>query len=216
MTRRRVIKTISLSWGIRVAYSIFCALNWRIFEVSLVFDIMFWFDAIFLEFVPCLVLIFCFISMLHAFFKHDRASRIIAKQLRFNHRVLFKPQEKSALKLMAVVIGLFLLCYGFYIRCTLVYIFKNGECNDEEYKIPLLVLNSAINPVAYAFFKRDIKKEIKRRIFCVIRKAWASSYNETCYNCFSPENSCRSVFTYCWSKELILFISWNKLKSVGK
>ena len=69
---------------------------------------------------------------------------------------------------MAVVIGVFLLCYGFYIRCTLVYIFKNGECNDEEYKIPLLVLNSAINPVAYAFFKRDIKKEIKRLLCCVI------------------------------------------------
>ena len=62
---------------------------------------------------------------------------------------------------MAVVIGLFLLCYGFYICCKLVYIFKNGECNDEEYKIPLLVLNSAINPVACGFLKRDIKKEIK-------------------------------------------------------
>lgn len=59
---------------------------------------------------------------------------------------------------MAVVIGVFLLCY----------VFKNGECNDEEYKIPLLVLNSAINPVANAFFKRDIKKEIKRLLCCVI------------------------------------------------
>ena len=66
---------------------------------------------------------------------------------------------------MVVVIVLFLLCYGFYIRCTLAYIFKNGECNDEEYKILLLVLNSAINPEAYALFKRDIRKEIKQRIF---------------------------------------------------
>ena len=35
-----------------------------------------------------------------------------------------KPQGKStdAVKLMAVVIGLFLLCYGFYIRCALVYV----------------------------------------------------------------------------------------------
>ena len=62
---------------------------------------------------------------------------------------------------MAVVIGLFLLCYGFYLRCTLVFVFENSQCNDEEYKLPLLVLNSAINPVGYAFFKRDIEKEIK-------------------------------------------------------
>ena len=170
MTRRRVIQTVSLSWGIRVAFGIFGALNWRIFEFSLVFDIVFWFHVIFLEFLPCLVLIFCFASMLHAVFKHDRASRIIEKQLRFNHRVFFKPQEKSAIKLMAVVIGLFLVCYGFYIRCTLVFFLKNGKCNDEEYKIPLLVLNSVINPVAYAFFKRDIKKEIKQSVFCLIRK----------------------------------------------
>ena len=127
-------------------------------------------SVIFFEFLPCLILIFCFSSMLYAI--HTRTT---TKNLRFNHRILFKTQGKSAasrsVKLITVVIGLFLLCYGFYIRCTLVYIFKNGECNDEEYKIPLLVLNSAINPVAYAFFKREIKKERKRRIFCVIREA---------------------------------------------
>ena len=39
MTRRRVIQTVSLSRGIRVAYSIFCALNWQIFKVSLVFSL---------------------------------------------------------------------------------------------------------------------------------------------------------------------------------
>ena len=37
-------------------------------------------------------------------------------------------------------------------------------CNDFKYKIPMLVLNSPVNPWAYAFFKRDIKKEIKRLI----------------------------------------------------
>ena len=171
MTRRRVIQTVSLSWGIRVAYSVFCVLNWRIYEVPLVFDIVFWFDVIFLEFFPCLVLIFCFASMCRVVRKHDQASRTTAKQLRFNHHVLHKIQGKSAIKLMAVVIGLFLLCYGFYLRCTLVFIFENGECNDEEYKLPLLVLNSAINPVAYAFFKRDIKKEVKRSICpCIAAK----------------------------------------------
>jgi len=28
----------------------------------------------------------------------------------------------------------------------------------------MLVLNSAVNPVAYAFFKRDIKKDIIKRL----------------------------------------------------
>ena len=88
---------------------------------------------------------------------HVIRSRTTVKQLRLKNRILFKTQEKSAaaVRIMAVVIGLFLLRYGFYIRCTLVFIFKNGECNDEEYKIPLLVLNSAINAVAYAFTDKD-------------------------------------------------------------
>ena len=41
-------------------------------------------------------------------------------------------------------------------------------CNDKRFKLPLLVLNAAINPVAYAFFKRDIKEEVERCICCVI------------------------------------------------
>jgi len=165
MTRRRVIQTVFLSWGIRIFYSIFCALIRRVFKIPLVVDFVLWFDIIILEFLPCLILIFCFASMLHIVCKHDRASRTTAKQLRFNHhRVLFKIRLKSAaaVKLTAVVIGVFLLCYGFYIRCSFEYILNEGKCNDEEYKIPLLVLNSAINPLVYAFLKRDIKKEIKK------------------------------------------------------
>ena len=57
------------------------------------------------------------------------------------------------------------MCYGIYLRCSLVVLSDtNASCNDEEYKIPVLVLNSAINPLSYAFFKRDIKKEFKRLI----------------------------------------------------
>lgn len=60
--------------------------------------------------VPCLILIFCFLSMLHVVRRYERAVRTTAKQLRFNHRVSFKIEEKSAVKLMAFVKGLFLLC----------------------------------------------------------------------------------------------------------
>ncbi|XP_073228523.1 uncharacterized protein [Porites lutea] len=43
-------------------------------------------------------------------------------------------------------------------------LFHTTSCRDENYKIPFLVLNSAINPLVYAFFKRDIKKEFKRLV----------------------------------------------------
>ena len=168
MKRRRVIQMISLSWGIQVLLRLASALNWFTVKSYLIL----WTIAILFEFLPCLILIFCFASMLRVVCKHDRAARITAKQLRFNHHVLFKIQEKSGIKIMAIVIGLFLVCYGLYIRCSFIFVFNIPiPCNDREYKIPILVLNSAINPVAYAFYKRDIKNEIKRSIcFSMFKK----------------------------------------------
>ena len=109
----------------------------------------------------------CFVSMLKVVFKHNRAARSLAKQLRFNHRVFVQTQEKSAIIMMGIVIGLFLVCYGLYFRCSFLLVFKGRrECYDIEYKILVLMLNSTVNPLAYSFLKRDIKKEIKGLLCC--------------------------------------------------
>ena len=105
--------------------------------------------------------------MILVVYKHDRSSAILAKQLRFNHRGLtVRSQDRSAIIMMAIVIVVFLVCYGIYLRCSLVGLLYKSDCNDQVYKTPMLVLNSAINPWAYAFFKRDIKKEIIKKLIC--------------------------------------------------
>ena len=71
--------------------------------------------------------------------------------------------------MMAIVIVVFLVCYGMYLRCSLVLLL-DLDCSDEVYKIPMLVLNSAINPWVYAFFKRDIKKEMIKKLICTKTK----------------------------------------------
>ena len=171
MTRKRVSQLIFLSWILSVLVVCLDVLAWLVFNDSIsVFLVNTWILMI-LEILSCCSLIFFFGSMLHVVYKHERAARSLAKQLRFNHRYLHKNEEKSAVKLMVIVIGLFLVCCACYLRCSLVYIMKDEQpCNDKRFKLPLLVLNSAINPVAYAFFKRDIKEEVERRISCVIWK----------------------------------------------
>ena len=171
MTRKRVSQLIFLSWILSILLVCPYVLMWLVFNDSRsLFLISFWILMI-LEILSCCSLIFYFGSMLHVVYKHERAARILAKQLRFNHRYLRKNEEKSAVKLMVIVIGLFLVCCACYLRCSLVYIMKDEQpCNDKRFKLPLLVLNSAINPVAYAFFKRDIKEEVEQCICCVIRK----------------------------------------------
>jgi len=172
MKHRRVVQMISLSWTIAVVIICVHALKF-LFDNEVIFDhIVVWIVVIFLQFLPCFILIFCFASMLYVVCKHYRAARSLAKQLRFNHNVLIKNQEKSAVIMMAIVVGLFVLCYGVFLRCSFLILVKNHTtCDDMEYKIPILVLNSAVNPLAYALFKRDIKNEIKRRFsdFVVVK-----------------------------------------------
>ena len=113
------------------------------------------------------VLIFCFISMTFHVRKHDRSACIVGKQLRFNHQVSFKThREKSAVIMMGIVIGVFLVCYV-VVSATLQSTITSSPCNEKKYKIPVLVLNSAINPLAYAFFERDITKGFKRLVGAV-------------------------------------------------
>ena len=161
MSRGRVIKMIFVSWAIPVGFvitSLFlpAPVEWTFIDIFT----MLW------EIFSCCFLIFCFSSMVLVVYKHDRSSAILAKQLRFNHRGLtVSSQDRSAVTMMAIVIVVFLVCYGIYLRCSLV-ILLDLKCNDTVYKIPMLVLNSAINPWAYAFFKRDIKKEMMKKLIC--------------------------------------------------
>ena len=161
LTDRRVSQLIFFAWVFPLGFVLIATSVAYFYARPDISNIL---HVIFVELFPCLLLIFCFTSMVLVVYKHGRSAATLAKQLRFNHRVLkFYTHDKSAVILMALVVGLFLVCYGIYLRCSFVKIFQK-PCNDSKYKLPMLVLNSAVNPWAYAFFKRDIKNEFKRLI----------------------------------------------------
>ena len=161
MTRPRIIQVISLSWVLPVSFNVLkVTLYFKTLPVPFI-----WLSIIVFKFLPSVVLMLFFVSMIFHVRRHGRSARIVAKQLRFNHQVSFKTQhEKSAVIMMGLVIGVFLVCYGMHLRCSFTILFQTTSCKDENYKIPVLALNSAINPLVYAFFKRDIKKEFKRLV----------------------------------------------------
>ena len=165
MKRRRVIQMILISWAIPVLLSLLASLLSLNLTISIAVNVIGWLYLV-LELSMCVIVIFCFAGMLCVVWKHESSARILAKQLRFNHHFLRKTEGKSAVKMMAIVIGLFLICYGIALRCSFVFILNGDKpCFDRHYKVPILVLNSAINPLAYAIFKKDIKKEFKRLLY---------------------------------------------------
>ena len=172
MTRRRMTQAIFFSWALPVGYTTLrhtlCIVLFQNKACPFVWLV------IIPQFLICVLLLLCFVSMIFHACRHDQSARTLAKQLRFNHQVSFKThREKSAVIMMGIVIGVFLVCYGIHLRCGFLRLFQttrtsgSSPCKDENYKIPILVLNSAINPLAYAFFKRDIKKEFKRLVGAV-------------------------------------------------
>ncbi|CAH3184730.1 unnamed protein product, partial [Porites lobata] len=172
MTRPRITQAISFSWVLPVSFNV---LKVTLYTYTFYFKTIpapacIWLNIIFFEFLPSVVLILCFVSTIFHLRRQGRSAHIVTKQLRFNHQMSFKihhERPRSAVIMMGLVIGVFLVCYGMYLRCSFT-LFHTTSCNDENYKIPFLVLNSVINPLVYAFFKRDIKKEFKRLLGAVL------------------------------------------------
>ena len=162
MTRRRVICMISLAWVIAVAplsLPIASLVSSNPVFMMKIFTVI---VAIFFEFFPCVLQVFCVGSMVCIAFKHKRSERALEKQLRYNHRVVFKTQDINTVKVTAFVAGCALASYSILIRCSVIVFYDSTkDCGDFNYKIPVLVLNSALNPLTYALLKSDIKKVLK-------------------------------------------------------
>ena len=75
------------------------------------------------------------------YFVHYRSARTLSKQLRYNHHwVSLKTYhgEKSAVIMMGIVIGVFIITYGMYLHCSFLILFDTtgmASCNDAKYKI---------------------------------------------------------------------------------
>ena len=164
MKRRRVIQMVVTSWGIPFLFTL------PLVSIGLIaidrMETLSGYLALISEVILCVILIFFLASMFFVVYNLNSRDRTLAKQLRFNQLVTrAKTQNTSAVKWVALITCVFLACYGIMMRCSLLHLSGHKCDNDFHYKIPLQFINSGINPIAYAFFKRDIQRECKRLLF---------------------------------------------------
>ena len=161
MKRRRVIQMVLTSWGIPFLF-ILTTMSIKLSGIDRAGTIGGYLHLLF-EVILCVYLIFFLASMFFVIYSRDRT---LSKKLQFNHVVArAKTQNKaSAVKWVALITCVFLSCYGIMMRCSLLFL-TGQSCNDYHFKISLQVINSGINPIPYAFFKRDIQQECKRLLF---------------------------------------------------
>ena len=129
------------------------------------------------EALPCLLILFAVVRI-----------SIIAQRQKVQHRNKSKgranqtkcenQRNSTGLRMILFVAFFFIFCYIFevyYGTCiTLLISYNDTSCNDIEI-LPMiqrsfLIANSAVNPFAYAYFKRDINEEVKRKINVLCRK----------------------------------------------
>ena len=164
MKRRRVIKMVLTSWGIPFLFSLTVSLRSIGFNsTDRIRNIAGYFYVLF-EVILCIILTFCLTSMFRVVYKQNSRDRTLIMQLQFNQRVTrVKTRNMSAVKWVALVTCVFLLCYGILMRCSFL-VLTGHKCTD-DLPVPVQVINSGLNPIAYAMFKRDKKQECKRYLF---------------------------------------------------
>ena len=75
------------------------------------------------EIILCIILIFFLASMFLIVYKQNSRDRTLAKQLHFHHRVVkVQTRRKSAVKWVVLVTFMFLLCYGIFLRCNVLFL----------------------------------------------------------------------------------------------
>ena len=136
--------------------------------------------------VPVLVFIFVAARIFFIMRRISKRSSRIFAQLRFNHPAKTASsvtestlESRAAAKMTVAIVFFFIVCYVFENYKCFCYVFRMCRTTPtlEEVVDILFVINSAANPIAYAFLKRDIKLVLQRMLGS--RKTHAQSGTET-------------------------------------
>ena len=176
--KKRTKLSILLTWAISLVLSLIGLWVHRRKGVAKKIYHVFVIGSIYI--LPSVVLTALTVHMLLTSRKHARQIRLINRQLNFNHPgVAAKdpPKPRRAMefitsRLITALVSFFTATFLSYAFCTICYMTGFLLPSPFYYVKSLLPLvNSALNPIAYALIKSDIKKELKTMAFKCARRA---------------------------------------------
>ena len=163
MTRRRAECMIAFSWIVPFVTYFVPAFCTSLHGCSINFKITVGIWTSMFEFIPCVLLLLLTVKIIRTARKHCRHFAKLDSQLRYNAPYHKGQKTVSSARVIATVVAIFIACYALEVYSSLCYFTKVCEATDDLVRVVyfLVVTNSAANPIAYALFKRDIKKEIR-------------------------------------------------------
>ena len=176
MTMKRVVFLVAVSWSLP-SLIVVPYLAWQLGTSGQTYVIVKQRLIVFVSFFQVCVSVALLFATTRIFLvtrRHARRNTVLVMQLNFNHRIqhsrMFKPQEAASTKVVGSVVVVFIICYvlRIYTNACSMGLCKRSQALDAVVTL-LRLTNSAVNPVAYAFFKKDINKELKR-LFSYLRR----------------------------------------------
>ena len=126
--------------------------------------------------LPTVILLTAHFHILLIARKLSLQMRALMKQVRFNitanslkiKEIRNVGLKASTVRLVSVLVAIFTTCYGIGFYVLLCYTFKICSVSEpiQVINILLLLANSTLNPLVYAFLKEDIKRETKAFLRC--------------------------------------------------
>ena len=166
MTAKRVTFVTAAAWIIPLSFYFIpsvCA-SLGLFRIDFKVSVIIW--TTMFEFIPCLVLLLATMQTVITSQKHSRRDTLLNMQLRHNQPNMKRLRSASFTKVITTVVVTFLICYSVEAYSSFCHFTSLCTMNQDLYNVVrfLVIINSAINPVAYALLKRDIKKELRKMI----------------------------------------------------
>ena len=168
-TARRTFLIIGACWGfpfLITAMNLAVRRNWGV--KTLIFDIIY---ILLFVVLPKVLLLTAHFHILLIARKLSLQMRTLMKQVRFNitanslkiREIRNVGLKASTVRLVSVLVAIFIACCGIRLHVLLCLTFKICFVSKHTvviYRL-LLLVNSTMNPLVYAFLKEDIKRESK-------------------------------------------------------
>ena len=163
MTSRRAAFLVALAWSVPIALDFIPALCTALGKCDMRDKSLIFSKMILLEILPCLFLLMATIQIIITARRHWRQNACLHAQLRFNQVSHRQPRYFSFARVIIIVLVVFLTCYCVELYSVIRFLINSSKPTQEVVNVIVLlaVVNSSVNPIAYALFKRDIRRELK-------------------------------------------------------
>ena len=164
MTSRRATIMIALAWLIPLIFDYIPALCSRLGKCNLEDKALVSTKMVLFEILPCLFLLITTAQIIITARRHWRKNALLNSQLQCNEPNRQKTKDYAAAKVIVIVVVVFLCCYFVELYSVVGFlVFSSTPSKEVKEVISFLIpVNSAANPIAYALFKRDFRKELQK------------------------------------------------------